>query len=193
VLGKTVYKLNEDRNTSFLLLTFDDGPGPETPIIFEELKKENITAIFFVVCSHISEDEKPLLKQMAQEGQEIALHGVDHHVFEKSSDIKKCKEEIENITNQKIKYYRFPYGIRTLNKLKLAKELNLTVITWNIFPKDYNANSTEVIILRVERNLKPGAIICMHDGPENRMKTAEALPEIIKYARQKGYEFKALE
>jgi peptidoglycan-N-acetylglucosamine deacetylase len=192
ILGKTVYKLNKD-NSSAILLTFDDGPGPQTPIIFEELKKENISAIFFVVCDHISEEEKPLLKQMSQDEQIIALHGKNHHIFEKSSDIKECKEEIENITGQKIKYYRLPYGIRTLNKMALAKELNLTIMTWNIFPKDYKASSSEEIILKVEKRLKPQAIICMHDGPENREKTVKALPEIIRYAKEKGYTFKKME
>ncbi|MGV8169035.1 MAG: polysaccharide deacetylase family protein, partial [Candidatus Nanoarchaeia archaeon] len=183
IFWKTMYKTNDG---SFLL-TFDDGPGPETPQILKTLKENNETAIFFVVCEHIQEEDIAVLKQMASDGNEIGLHGKTHVINENYDSLRECKERLESITGKEIKYYRPPYGFKAPRTMKAAKELNLTVVLWSNFPRDYNAKSSEIIVKRVTRNLNEGDIICLHDGPENRKNTADALGEIIKEIKQKNY------
>ena len=57
--------------------------------------------------------------------------------------------------------------------------------------------SAEEIRARVRRNLKPGAIVLLHDGDGydpngDRRRTANALPGIIEDARARGYVFRPL-
>ncbi|MGV8162762.1 MAG: polysaccharide deacetylase family protein [Candidatus Nanoarchaeia archaeon] len=175
VFWKTMHKTND----SSILLTFDDGPGPETPIILETLSKNNITAIFFIVCNHIQEEDIPVLIEMVANGNEVGLHSKNHVVNENYASIKECKESIEEITGQQVKYYRPPYGFKTPRSMNAAQNLNMTIVLWSVFPRDYSAKSSSIIVKRVTRHLKPGDIICLHDGPEHRENTAQALQEII--------------
>lgn len=181
VFGKTIYK---NPNNS-VLLTFDDGPGPETENILNILKEENATAIFFITCEHINESEISLIKRMSEEGNTVALHGYNHKIFQGYEELNLCKQILEEITGNKIIYFRPPYGFKSPNTMFAAKKLNLTVVTWSVFPRDYIADNPEQIIKRVKPNLKSNSIICLHDGPKDRDNTAEALPEIIRIINEK--------
>lgn len=181
IFGKTIYK-NQNNSIS---LSFDDGPGPQTEEISNILQRENMTAIFFITCTHINESEKNLIKKISDNGNIIALHGYDHKKFQGYKKLSECKNILENITGREINYFRPPYGFKSPNTMSAAKKLNLTVMTWNVFPRDYSAKSPEKIIKRVQRNVKPGSIICLHDGPEGRENTAKALPEIIRMIKEK--------
>jgi peptidoglycan/xylan/chitin deacetylase (PgdA/CDA1 family) len=177
VFWRTAYKTNDES----VLLTFDDGPGPETPLILDTLKYNNIKSIFFVTCTHIDAGEEKILQRAVREGHSIGLHGKTHRINEGYDSLKECKEVIENITGTAVEYYRPPYGFKAPRTMNSASELNLTVVLWSNFPRDYNAKSSEQIISRVTRNLKPGDIVCLHDGPEHREKTADAVQGIIDY------------
>ncbi len=174
-------------------MTFDDGPGPETPLIFSTLKENNVTATFFIICDHMDQSEYSLVKNMSDAGMEIGLHGMSHVRFENYSSLKECKNILENITKKPVKYYRPPYGFKGPNTMRAARELNLTIVLWSVFPRDYSAKNSSVIITRVEHHLKSNSIICMHDGPENRLRTANALQSIITYAKSQGYTFGKIE
>jgi peptidoglycan/xylan/chitin deacetylase (PgdA/CDA1 family) len=203
ILGKTLYTYEANNNgfQQIIVLTFDDGPGAETDQILDVLQEHNVKATFFVVCNRfdsesigqVSDKNTELLKRISAEGHSIGLHGNNHDIFESYTELKACKETLENITGQEIKYYRPPWGIKVPSKMKTATELNLKVVTWSLFPRDYSADSKEIIIKRIERNLKNKDIVCLHDGPEYRQNTLEALPEIINYAKTKGYLFVKLD
>lgn len=179
VFWKTMHKTSDGS----ILLTFDDGPGPETPMILDTLSENNMTAIFFVVCEHVQEQDVVILQRMVAEGNEIGIHGKNHVINENYASIKECKENIEWITGKPVKYYRPPYGFKAPRAMNAAKDLNLTIVLWSVFPRDYTASSSALIVKRVTRDLEPGDIICTHDGPENRLKTAEALQPIISYIK----------
>jgi peptidoglycan-N-acetylglucosamine deacetylase len=183
IFYKTTYK-NSNNHVS---LTFDDGPGPETSLIFETLVKNNVTATFFVVCNHMSPSEYSLVKNMSDNGMEIGLHGMNHVKFEGYNSLNECKNMLENITGKPVLYYRPPYGFKAPNTMRAARELNMTIVLWSVFPRDYNAKNSDVIISRIERRLKSDSIVCMHDGPENRVRTVQALQTIITYAKEKGF------
>jgi peptidoglycan/xylan/chitin deacetylase (PgdA/CDA1 family) len=46
-----------------IALTFDDGPGPNTPHLLQKLKKENVPATFFVNGYRIDPPEKRALRR----------------------------------------------------------------------------------------------------------------------------------
>jgi peptidoglycan/xylan/chitin deacetylase (PgdA/CDA1 family) len=67
-----------------------------------------------------------------------------------------------------------------------AKELSLYTIQWSIDSLDWKDLSAYQIEKRVIDKLKNGAIVLFHN---QGLHTAEALPEIIRQVKEKGYEF----
>jgi peptidoglycan/xylan/chitin deacetylase (PgdA/CDA1 family) len=79
----------------------------------------------------------------------------------------------------------------------LARRFGYTVFGWTFGVFDTARPGAEEIRRRVRVRLRPGAIVLLHDGDGydpagDRMQTAEALPGIIRDAREAGYEFGAL-
>lgn len=161
-------------------LTFDDGPGENTAQILDILESENITAVFFVTCTHINENESAVLKRMSDDGNIVGVHGYNHMILQSPKKIRECRDIIENITGTEPEYFRPPYGITTPTDIFAAKKYNMHFLLWSIFPKDYKADNPQEIISYVSRHLRDDSIICLHDGPSDRYNTVEALPEIIK-------------
>ncbi|HDZ86412.1 MAG TPA: hypothetical protein ENH57_01840 [Actinobacteria bacterium] len=64
---------------------------------------------------------------------------------------------------------------------------------WNIDTADWRGRSPRAIKDEILANLKPGQVILMHDGGGNRMRTAQALPDIIKETKAAGYRLVSLD
>lgn len=88
------------------------------------------------------------------------------------------------------KLFRFPGGCYTPDDVKLVNQANDTVVHWdNVGADGFNSNANQ-ITKNVVDNIQNGSIIVLHmNGAPSAPKTAEALPEIIKQIRAKGFEF----
>ncbi len=88
------------------------------------------------------------------------------------------------------KLFRFPGGCYAPDDVKLANEANDTVVHWDVSGADGFNSNTNQIIRNVVDNVQNGSIIILHmNGEPTAPKTADALPEIIKQLKAKGYEF----
>lgn len=178
-----------------LALTFDDGPVEEWTLKYlQVLREERVPATFFVIGSR-AKRYPHLTRAIAAEGHELASHSYYHarmaHWKKEriASDIRSSGEIIHEITGQEVRCFRPPYGQFSARMVEAANSVGQTTVMWSIDPWDWNAKTPEQIINGVIANLRPGSIILLHEGKE---KTAKALPEIIKQARTKGYEFVTL-
>jgi peptidoglycan/xylan/chitin deacetylase (PgdA/CDA1 family) len=70
------------------------------------------------------------------------------------------------------------------NLAKAIKEGGYTPIGWTIRSFDTKAKDKEKLLSLITGQLKPGAIILLHDSMPI---TAEILPELIKRIHDKGY------
>ena len=103
-------------NNKVAYLTFDDGPSPlVTPKILQILSEENVKATFFVV--HYSDENAKYIKQEANEGHTVALHGYTHTYSEVYQSVDSCLENFRKIEEQvkgtigkDSKIIRFPGG-----------------------------------------------------------------------------------
>lgn len=98
-----------------------------TKKILTLLDKYNIKGTFFIL-GWIAERFPNLVKEISSKGHEIASHGYGHIINYQLSndkiveDIKKSKEILENITDQKVKGYRAPNFSITENIMATLKE-----------------------------------------------------------------------
>lgn len=191
IFGEVTYQINTD--DKILYLTFDDGPSENTEKILDILKEKDVKATFFVLGIRAEENRATLLR-IQDGGHSIGVHSMTHALLYKNctEEIKISKNIVEAIIGEPIFLFRPPYGFRTPWTISAAKELGLEVVTWNVFPEDYKKNSKS-IVSSIINNIKPGAIMVLHDGPGNREETIKSLPIIIDKAREKGYSFDVLE
>lgn len=80
--------------------------------------------------------------------------------------------------------YRSPYGEYNDTVIKAATDNGYKVIQWSIDTLDYEGLDESQMLDRINKNLKNGSIILMHNGTDN---TANSLEGIIKNIQNKGY------
>lgn len=187
-----------------VVLTFDDGPDPDfTPRILSILKKEKVPASFFVVGDMV-EKNIPLFKQIYNEGYEIGNHTYFHPDISQVSlerviiELNATRKLIESITGRSTILFRPPFNAdaepQTLDEVipvAESRKQNYITIGESIDPLDWEPNVTaQQIIDRVKRDFDKGSMILLHDaGGDTREATVKALPEIIRFYKDKGYEF----
>ena len=195
-------------DTKRVFLTFDDGPSKTvTPVVLDTLKKENIKATFFLLGSRV-ELEPELVKREYNEGHYLASHGYSH-VYSQiyaspQSVIDEYNRSVTAIRNAigEQEYnphlFRFPggyWGGKYAEVKKQAKQLldqnNILHIDWNALTSDAaGAKTTEQFIAELEKTVPKhnSVVVLMHDAG-NKSATANALPTIIQYFRDRGFEF----
>ena len=126
---------------------------------------------------------------MQQEGHLIGNHSYRHIPLTKAAEDMVCEavehteQIIENITGNRPKYLRPPYGDWNEN---LECRLNLTTVFWSVDSLDWKLQNKARIVNLVENKVRNGDIILMHDiFPES----VEAALEIIDQLTAEGYQF----
>lgn len=181
-----------------LYLTFDCGwENGYTSKCLDVLKEKNVPATFFCTLDHIK-STPDLIARMINEGHIVGNHSANHADFTEISRQKMADEllECDNYLRENFGYatsfFRFPEGAYNENALELIDSMGYTSVFWSCAYADWDVNAAkggDYAFETVTARLHPGAIILLHSvSPDN----AEALGRIIDFARQNGYEFKAL-
>lgn len=182
-------------------LTFDDGPTEQfTPQVLDILKAQQVPAAFFV-CGKNAEQYPDLLRRIVAEGHEVGNHTYSHpYVYFKSrqriaGEIDRTQAAIEKITGFRPKIFRPPYGARWFGLMPNLLDRGMHLILWSAAGYDWKKDAAGITQATLGE-VKPGAVILLHDGREtrpgteiNRLPTVEALPAIIAAIRQRGYTF----
>jgi peptidoglycan/xylan/chitin deacetylase (PgdA/CDA1 family) len=110
-------------------------------------------------------------------------------------EITSANSLIENITGCKVKYFRPPYGSVNTEIRKLVNQLNLTLVMWNIDPRDWDRNNSKEEMLSCYRSsIKDpkdhGYIILQHDM---RKDSVELVPDIIELCKNSNFKVVSLD
>ena len=174
-------------------LTFDDGPHQTcTPALLDGLKQRGVKATFFLMGENIAGKEL-LVQRMQEEGHLIGNHSYRHIQMTKEeaeqacAEIEQTEEIIRSITGSRPEYLRPPYG--AWNE-QLECRVNLTPVLWNVDSLDWKLQNTERIVRQVEKDVKSGDIILMHDIFKT---SVEAALRIVDDLQKQGYEFVTVE
>lgn len=191
-----------------VFLTFDDGPSANvTPIVLDTLKNEGVTATFFVLGSRV-ELNPELIKREYEEHHFIASHGYSH-VYSKIysspqavlDEYNKSVSAIQNAlgnNNYNPHLFRFPGGYTGGKYASIKKEAaqlldenEVAHIDWNSLTSDAaGCTTTEQFLAEIDKTVgnKTSVVLLMHDAG-GKKSTADALPQIIAYFRDRGFEF----
>lgn len=190
-------------------LTFDDGPSANTSAILDILKQENVPATFFVLGTNV--DKYPqTVKRIYEEGHYIANHGYSHvysSIYQSPQSVldeyNQCETSIKKAIGEN-KYnshlFRFPGGLIggkyaevKIQANQLLSENDILHIDWNALNGDAETGNPtiEFEMQRLQETVgdKNSVVILMHDAQAKKA-TAEALPQIIQYLEDNGYQLK---
>jgi len=179
-----------------ICLTFNDGPDPATtPAILNVLDEYGIKATFFVIGKKAREHPE-LVKQIADRGHVIGVHGYEHKVLaglsarEVGTDLQMAQTCITQTSGEKPYLYRPPHGMLDETQVREAQKLGMRVLMWtNVGGADIGAKSSREVVERVLAWARDGAIILLHEGFPY---TAEALSELIPSLARMGFGFQNL-
>lgn len=158
-----------DTRENVVALTFDDGPHENTEAILKILDNHQVKATFFCIGKNIVGREH-ILKQSFAAGHTIANHSFSHgHWFDLKTtdamekDLRSSEERIKAEIGKKPLYFRPPYGVTTPALARAIKQLNYQCIGWNIRSLDTKGELPEVVLNRIQKKIKPGSVILLHD------------------------------
>jgi peptidoglycan/xylan/chitin deacetylase (PgdA/CDA1 family) len=195
------------RNRNEIALTYDDGPNDTvTERLLEVLARHEVRATFFLIGRYVRQRPQ-IVRAIAASGHVIGNHTMTHPwlAWQPTARIREelasCNAVLEDTLGNPVHYFRPPHGARRPSVLRIARELGLTSVQWNIIPKDWNPIGAQEIATRVIRGIthnqqsSRASNIVLHDGGQNglgqpRLPTVEATEMLLrKYKGQSGIEF----
>lgn len=200
--------IENDPNSKFAYLTFDDGPSKNvTPAILDILKEYDIKATFFVV-GYMVEKHPEILERIYEEGHTIGNHSYSHrysYIYKNSKnfmdDISRADNLLKKVLGEDFesKLLRFPGGSHGAYKrpmIKAAEKAGYFIYDWNALNGDAEGLNLKNTYLKnrlkeTTKNKKK-AIILMHDI-DSKTGTLETLEENIDYLISQGFHFRVLQ
>lgn len=187
-------------------LTFDDGPDIEnTPLILDILNEHEVLGTFFVIGSEAKKNPD-LIQRIFREGHALGNHTFNHVYKElyRSPEsyvqqLHQTDEVIKSIIGVRPHISRAPGGSTgSFNKnfWEKIKTEGYIEVGWNISSGDASQAKSEQIAANVisqlnKTYLQNRAIVLMHDG-RGHAETVKALPTIIKFLKEQGFEFRVI-
>jgi peptidoglycan/xylan/chitin deacetylase (PgdA/CDA1 family) len=188
------------RPSKKLALTYDDGPSDAYTVpLLEVLSKHNVRATFFLIGRYVQQLPH-LAREMAEAGHVVGNHTYTHPqlIFESRTQIRAqitaCRNILNDALGEHSNLFRPPFGGRRPAVMRIAREEGLEPVMWSVTGYDWNPTTSERIERHVERQLRGGDVILLHDGGHREMgvdraATVAATDRLIKKLKEQGHEF----
>lgn len=204
--GATVAQLSEatslrvlwraDTEDKVMALTFDDGPGEElTAGLLDVLREEKVRATFCLVGERAHE-LRDLVRSQLRDGHELANHTWTHADLgllgydDVRRELERTDELLAELAGgRRPTLIRPPYGRVNGALLQHAARSGQQVLLWDMrfLESELDTAGNAAYVLE---NLRPGTVLLGHDaGKSNRYVGIDAVPAIVKGAKERGYSF----
>ena len=175
-----------------IYLTFDDGPTAGiTGWVLDELKKFQAKATFFCIGKNVVEQSE-LFARISTEGHTIGNHTFSHlngwatKEYAYLKDVIKCQQVV------KANLFRPPYGKLTRVQTNSINK-KYKIIMWDVLSADFDKTiSPEKCLQNVLKNTTKGSIVVFHYSLKAEKNLKVALPKMLKYFSELGFQFKAI-
>lgn len=188
------------RGSKQVALTFDDGPNdPHTLHLLDVLARHNVHATFFLIGRYVRQ-RPDIVAEIARRGHIIANHTFTHPLltFQSASRIRseiiQCRDAIHDAVGDHSNLFRPPWGGRRPVVFRIARQLGLEPVMWNITGYDWKTPSPEYIERKVSPKIRGGDVILLHDGGHaslgaDRSATVTAVDRVLARHLAEGYHF----
>lgn len=176
-----------------VVLTFDDGPRPEsTPLVLKALADQCVQATFFMNGEPM--DRYPALaRQVRDAGHSVGMHGYRHDNFSQlpaevqERDLTSMIATYGAVVGESAPAYRFPFLAETPVLMAALEQRGIAVMSVDAGAEDWlPAQTPQMLADKLLSQLaKPGGgIILLHDAQDQ---TARALPYLLATLKAQGY------
>ena len=188
------------RSSRQIALTYDDGPNdPHTLRLLEVLARQDVQATFFLIGRHVQQHQE-IAREIVQAGHAVGNHTFTHPLLtfksesEISQQLSECRAALQDAIGEHSNLFRPPFGGRRPAVLRVARELGMQPVMWNVTGYDWNAPPADVIERKVAKQIRGGDVILLHDGGHKEMgadrsQTVMATDRLIVRYKSEGYEF----
>lgn len=180
---------NGDKSSKNVSLMINVYWGTEyLDTMLEILKENDVKTTFFIggTWAVLNED---MLQKIYQDGHEIANHGYHHKDHDKLDEKGNLDEMstthtiVKELLNVEMELFAPPSGAYDKTTVSVASSLGYKTIMWTRDTVDWRDKDAELIYSRAIKNASGGDLILMHPTE----KTVEALPRIIDWFKQNGF------
>jgi peptidoglycan/xylan/chitin deacetylase (PgdA/CDA1 family) len=175
--------------------TFDDGPSAEfTPHVLALLKADHVPAVFCLIGLQ-ARAQPTLVREEVRAGHKLCDHSRDHDMNMNRKGRAYVKAEVDDgladihaaAPGVPVRFYRQPGGFWSPIVVQAMTQAGLHPLRWSDDPRDWSRPGADTIVRRVVRQLRPGAVILMHDGGGDRSQTITALAWLLKALPDAGW------
>jgi len=172
-------------------LTIDDGPDPaSTPLILDELRRQNARATFFLITDRVRGQES-VMRRLVAEGHELGNHftqdrpsiGLSPGAFE--ADLLRAHRELAPWA--RLAWARPASGWYSQAMIRVMQRHGYRCAMGSVYPFDATIPSISWATRYILRNARPGAILILHDAGARGRRTARVLAEVLPELRRRGY------
>lgn len=193
-------------------LTFDDGPSRYTPELLDLLRREHVHATFFVVGANAA-SAPDVVARTAGEGHLVGDH-TWHHAYPNAvrggwtrsylqREMLSTRRIIASATGGPVCWFRPPAGLLTPAVRRASHDLGFSIALWSVDTRDWQLQSSDhesgslasrtIVARAVEGLTQQHPVILMHDGGGYRQASIDAVTQIIRTYRARGYRFVRLD
>jgi peptidoglycan/xylan/chitin deacetylase (PgdA/CDA1 family) len=192
-LGMSQYRDYDFLQPGEVVLTFDDGPWPNTtPAVLAALAAQCTQAVFFPIGKHATWHPE-VLKQVIAAGQTVGSHTWSHKNLASRSE-QEAEDEIERgvsavslMAGSPIApFFRFPQLRQTPGLKAYLGQRNIAAFSIDIDSEDFRIHKPDVLVTTLMEKLKKKGkgIVLMHDL---HRWTATAVPTFLEQLKAGGY------
>lgn len=180
------------RQAKCIALTFDAGPGKDTPRLLDILGEKQVPATFFLLGSKHIDRHPDVVRRIAAEGHEVANHTWTHRVLtdiepdEIREELTRTQDALQRLTGRKPTLMRPPQGRTDETVTEICRELGLSQVLWSVTAKDYATTDSDLIRERTLAGAGKDGIVLLHDIYDG---TVPAVPGIIDELKGRGFTF----
>ena len=187
-----------------IALTIDDGPDPlVTPQVLDFLDDCAAKATFFCIGEEAAR-HPDLCREIVLRGHAVENHSQRHrHHFSLKGprglmhELQTAQATLTRISGQRPVFFRAPAGLRNPFLDPVLARLGLTLATWSARGFDTRVGDAQRVKKNLLRDLRPGAILLLHDGHAARSANGipvilEVLPGVLEFAAAAGLRFVTL-
>ena len=188
------------RGSKQIALTYDDGPNdPHTLKLLEVLARHEVHATFFMIGRYVRQ-RPDIVLDVARAGHVIGNHTLTHPllIFESAArtrtELVECRAALTDAVGKHSNLFRPPFGGRRPVTLRIARDLGLETVMWNVTGYDWNAPSAAYVEKKVMGQMRGGDVILLHDGGHRAMgadrgPTVIATDNLIRTYKDQGFQF----
>lgn len=178
LFGRTVIA---GRDPAEIALTYDDGPNNAATLeLLDVLARHNVRASFFMIGRFVQQRPE-IVRAVHAAGHLLGNHTMTHPWLSWQSEraireeLRGCNKALEDALGAPVRYLRPPHGARRPAVMRIARELGLTIVQWNVMGHDWAPIGTDGVLHKLQRGLDrtrqcgTGANILLHDGYDQHM------------------------